>query len=189
MAEDAARLKKTSAKYFKFDNNGFSATVERDRENLVFFSIPYDEGWTATVNGKPCEIEKVNVGFMAVKVGKGTSDIRFTYMTPGLKLGVIITTLSAVIFLAYVIGFNLYAKTHKAVNEYPEGDEFLKQWRVEEIADTCSEMALQDMESKRQEKPHILDNIPDKHTGDMGGGFKGGFTVEIDKLDNKNDGK
>lgn len=53
------------------------------------FSVPYEEGWSATVNGKPAEVEKVSVGFMAVKVPAGTSQIRFNYRTPGLTLGIL----------------------------------------------------------------------------------------------------
>ena len=103
MVSDCNRLKNTSAKSFEINNNGFTATVERKKENLVFFSIPYDEGWSATVNGEPCEIEKVNIGFMAVKVPKGESEIVFTYQTPGLILGIKISVISLGIFFVYVI--------------------------------------------------------------------------------------
>ena len=74
MAYDCGQLKKTSADSFKTDNYGFTARVTRDRENLVFFSVPYDKGWTAYVNGREVEIEEVNAGFMAVKVGAGISE-------------------------------------------------------------------------------------------------------------------
>ena len=84
MAYDCEQLKQTSADSFETDNNGFTAKVTRDKENLVFFSVPYDEGWSATVNGKEVEIEKVNVGFMAVKVDAGVSEIRFNYTAPSL---------------------------------------------------------------------------------------------------------
>jgi len=57
---DCNKLAQTSAKSFETNKKGFKAVVERDRKNLVFFSVPYDEGWTATVNGKKVEIEKVN---------------------------------------------------------------------------------------------------------------------------------
>ena len=186
---DSARLKATSATNFAFDNTGFEATVKREKETLVFFSIPYDKGWTATVNGKPCEIEKVNVGFMAVKVGKGTSNIRFEYTTPGLKLGILVTTLSAIVLLVYIIGFSIYSKKNEAVNEYPEGDELLKQWRVDEIADACADAPERDRDFVKKDKPNILDNIPDKPTGGVGTGFKGGFTVEIDLKNEQKDGK
>ena len=94
-AEDAAALNKTSADEFTTDNRGFTAVVTRSAKSLVFFSVPYDKGWTATVDGEPAEIEKVNVGFMAVAVNPGTSIIRFYYQTPGLNAGIYITLCSA----------------------------------------------------------------------------------------------
>ena len=83
----------TACTSFETRNNGFTAKTTLEKDNLVFFSIPYDEGWSATVDGKPVEIEKVNVGFMAVLVpGDGAEHtIEFTYTTPGLWLGCAVT--------------------------------------------------------------------------------------------------
>ena len=58
---------------FTYDSYGFTAHYTSDKERLVFFSVPYESGWTATVNGEPVDIENVNIGFMAVKVPAGTS--------------------------------------------------------------------------------------------------------------------
>lgn len=88
----------------KFENSKFSTTIKTGNSGeLVFFSIPYESGWSATVNGKEAEIEKVNVGFMAVEVpANKTSKIVFTYQTPGLALGAAVTGVSVVIFAAYM---------------------------------------------------------------------------------------
>lgn len=86
---------------FSHDNGGFSAQITTDKERLVFFSVPWESGWSAQVNGSTVPIQKVNVGFMAVKVPAGTSQIRFDYQTPGLKLGALITAGGIVLFLLY----------------------------------------------------------------------------------------
>lgn len=91
LAEDCEARREETCSTFVRDNKGFTATINLSRENLVFFSVPYDEGFTATVNGEPALIEKVNVGFMAVRVPAGESVIRFDYETPGLKLGLWVT--------------------------------------------------------------------------------------------------
>ncbi len=88
---------------FETSGNGFDATITLKEENLVFFSVPYDKGWTATVNGEPVEIEKVNVGFMAVKCASGENTIEFHYSTPGLKLGFIGTIVGVALFLLYLL--------------------------------------------------------------------------------------
>ena len=62
LSECAARAR-TACNSFVYDSDGFTATTTLNAPNLVFFSVPYDEGWSATVNGEPVEIEKVDVGF------------------------------------------------------------------------------------------------------------------------------
>ncbi|MBQ4050639.1 MAG: YfhO family protein, partial [Oscillospiraceae bacterium] len=86
---DARRAECCSA--FVRGKNSFLAEITTAGEELVFFSIPYEEGWTATVNGKPAEIENVSGGFMAVRVPAGMSSIRFDYETPGMKTGLAVS--------------------------------------------------------------------------------------------------
>ena len=100
--QDCLDRRSMSCSSFSYDNGGFSATFTGDRERLVFFSVPYEGGWSATVNGEPAVIEKVNVGFMAVLVPAGTSEIRFTYQTPGLALGAAVTLAGVLILLLYL---------------------------------------------------------------------------------------
>ncbi len=87
---------------YKPDSEGFSAQITLSESDLVFFSVPHDDGWRAFVNGKEAPIEKVNIGFMAVKCEAGENSIRFVYKTPGGTLGLIITLISLFIFLIYV---------------------------------------------------------------------------------------
>lgn len=79
---------------FSFNRKGFTATADMSRRNLLFFSVPYDEGWTATVDGKEAEIERVDYGLMAVSVPAGTHEIVFTYFPKGLRAGIMISVLT-----------------------------------------------------------------------------------------------
>ena len=104
---DCENRKAESCSSFKYTSNGFTAKIDRtgkSENTLVFFSVPYEQGWTATVNGKAVDIEKVNVGFMAVEVpADAVSEINFEYETPGLKAGLIVTFASIGVFVAYVL--------------------------------------------------------------------------------------
>ena len=92
---------------FQYTNTGFTAQLDSDKEQLIFFSVPYEAGWSATVNGEPAAIERVNVGFMAVVVPEGESvTIEFTYHTPGLALGFGITLVSLAVLVAYLTLMN-----------------------------------------------------------------------------------
>lgn len=103
--EDCKNRNKLTCSSVNFENSSFTAKITtKNKDELVFFSIPYEDGWSATVNGKSVEIEKVNVGFMAVRVpANKTSEIVFSYTTPGLKTGAVISAVSVIIFIAYMI--------------------------------------------------------------------------------------
>lgn len=92
---------------FNTSSRGFTADIELEKENLVFFSVPWEEGWTAYVNGSPVQVEKVNVGFMAVRCPKGASQIEFKYMTPGLIDGLKFSGFTLIVFTAYIGIFSL----------------------------------------------------------------------------------
>ncbi len=174
MVYDCQKLKETAAISFNTDKRGFSATVERDSENLVFFSIPYDEGWSATVNGKACEIEKVSKGFMAVLVPAGTSEIRFNYTTPGLKTGLLVTALSCGVFVIYMLIFVFYRKKHKDNSVYPEGEILLRSW-CEAEQDEVSPL-----EEVIPQKESLLDRMDEIIIPKIENGFEGGFKI-VDK--------
>ena len=108
-ADCTARAAQACSSFSK-DSGGFSAAFSSDQSRLVFFSVPWEGGWSATVNGQPAEILKVNVGFMAVRVPAGTSDIRFDYRTPGLGLGALATGGGILLFALYYFMTRSYDK-------------------------------------------------------------------------------
>ncbi len=175
LSNDAARLKQSSADSFEIDNNGFSAVVTREQKSLVFFSVPYDEGWSATVNGKPVEIEKINVGFMAVPVDSGVSQIRFEYQNTGLSLGFTVTLVAAIVFVIYMFASVLYLKKRPNDTDYPEGERLLKAWQDDDEAEY----------SEQNPEPNkslfdLLEQQPDETKNNE---TIGGFTVNTDWLD------
>ncbi|MCI1966064.1 MAG: YfhO family protein [Oscillospiraceae bacterium] len=97
---------------FTTDRGGFSASFESEKNGLVFFSVPWEGGWSAEVNGKPAEIVKANVGFMAVRVPAGSSQIRFYYKTPGLWLGAAATAGGILLFVFYWVTVRRYDRRH-----------------------------------------------------------------------------
>ena len=64
--------------------------------------MPYEAGWSAKVDGADAKILQVNNGFMAVLADSGDHTITFTYKTPGLSVGILITLCSVLIFLLYL---------------------------------------------------------------------------------------
>lgn len=178
---DCAKLADTAAYSFETDNSGFTAKVTRNKESLVFFSVPFDEGWTATVNGKEAEIEKVNVGFMAVKVPEGASTIRFDYETPGFKAGIVISGGSLAILLIYILLFTAYKKNHPTDTEYPEGDILLEQWHSDDIAEAVQNIT----DGGEQKSKSILDDDEELEIPHINNGFEGGFKIDSKLFDDE----
>ena len=87
---------------FSADSHGFTAQIDLPKENLVFFSVPWDAGFTAAVNGQEAPVLKVNSGLMAVPVPAGQSSIRLTYHTPGLRLSLTVSMLSLAVYAGYL---------------------------------------------------------------------------------------
>lgn len=103
--EIAAAKRETACRDFYTDRNGFGAVFENpgDRDKLVFFSVPYDKGWNARINGERADIERVSYGFMAVRCPPGVSEIRFDYTSKPLKYGCVISLAGAAVMALYVI--------------------------------------------------------------------------------------
>ena len=87
---------------WEFGKDSFTSTINMQRENYVFYSIPYDSGWTAYVDGVETPIERVNVGFMAVLVGEGRHTVEFRYVSPGFFAGLAVSAVAAAVFAVYL---------------------------------------------------------------------------------------
>ena len=88
---------------FTYDSYGFSAHIELDKPQLVFFSVPWEAGWSAEVNGKAADAERVSYGFLAVRCEAGDNQISFRYETPGLRLGGMISAGGAGLLIVYLL--------------------------------------------------------------------------------------
>ena len=100
--QDCAQRRSSGVTGFTATRTGFSALSSQEKETLVFFSVPYDDGFTATVNGQQTPILKVDNGLMAVPVPAGESEIVFTYHTPGLGLSVPVSLGALGVYAVYL---------------------------------------------------------------------------------------
>lgn len=68
-----------------------TGTVDVEKAGMLLTTIPYDKGWTVTVDGEPVETRKTLDAFIGLDLSEGSHEIRFTYLPEGLKYGFIIT--------------------------------------------------------------------------------------------------
>lgn len=133
MEEAVEERRQYTCDTFAFDKTGFTATCDLDEDVLMFFSVPYDSGWTATVNGEPVVIEKASVGFMAVRVPAGEAEIRFEYMTPGLIPGAFVSAGGLVLLGVYLLVMRRQDRRAAAADPVPASFRSLREHREESI--------------------------------------------------------
>ena len=113
MAREAAELNDGNLTDLRQEGNTMSARVACDGADseLAFFSVPYSEGWSATVDGQPAEVLRADTAFMAVQVtGEGSHEVVLTYETPGLRTGAIVSAVGILAYAAYVLVSRLRRK-------------------------------------------------------------------------------
>lgn len=102
LAEDLERCKRSQLEDVWTSAEGFGGGIALDKTQMVVFSVPYDAGFTAFVNGEETEVLKVDNGMMAVLCPEGENVIRFEYRTPLLREGRMIALLAGAAFAAYL---------------------------------------------------------------------------------------
>lgn len=103
--QDCADRRAHSCSVFQMNNAGFHAEITLDKANLVFFSVPYDDGFTAYVNGEKTDILRVDEGLMAVLCQPGASSIDFVYQAAGLSASRVVTAVAIPVWVVYVACF------------------------------------------------------------------------------------
>jgi len=95
--------------YTDDDLTGSVKTLKDDQ--LMYTSIPYDEGWNVYVDGKKVEILETSDAVMSFRIDKaGEHDIRLKYMPAEIMLGIIVTSVSAVLFIAILAAYPFIKK-------------------------------------------------------------------------------
>ena len=103
--QDCADRRAHSCSVFQMNNAGFHAEITLDKANLVFFSVPYDDGFTAYVNGEKTDILRVDEGLMAVLCPAGASSIDFVYQAAGLSASRVVTAVAIPVWVVYAAYF------------------------------------------------------------------------------------
>jgi uncharacterized membrane protein YfhO len=79
-----------------FDNNHVKGEIKLDRPKMLFFTLPFDPGWSVAVNGQPAELSRVNIGFSGLWLPAGEHTIELRYHLPHFKASLIVSILSII---------------------------------------------------------------------------------------------
>ena len=81
--------------------NKVFATYDVQQDTSIFFTIPYDKGWSAYQDGKKIEIKQAQTGFMKVDIPKGKGTITLSFIPNGFVVGAICSFTSLLLFAIY----------------------------------------------------------------------------------------
>lgn len=99
-----------------FSDNKLKGTVEASKDGLLYTSIPYDKGWSVYVDGKEVKTHAFKDALLSIYLTEGSHNIEFKYSPVGFKQGIILTSLSTIIFIIIVVMNNAKNKRRKALD-------------------------------------------------------------------------
>lgn len=88
----------------KYSDTKIKGNITSKRDGLCYFSIPYEEGWSAEVDGHVVETRAIGEAMLAVPVSSGTHEIVLKYIPKGFKVGVTLSicSIAILVFLYYI---------------------------------------------------------------------------------------
>lgn len=93
-----ARIDSTGFSLQTYDNGKVSATFNAAQDEKLVLSIPFENGWSATVNGQAVDVEAAYGGLSSINVEAGDNSIELHYMTPGLIPGAAVSIICVTLF-------------------------------------------------------------------------------------------
>ena len=100
LTEAIQKIKEQPVTVSTSENKVF-ATYDVQQDTSIFFTIPYDKGWSAYQDGKKIEIKQAQTGFMKVDVPKGKGTITLSFIPNGFITGAICSFTSLLLFGIY----------------------------------------------------------------------------------------
>jgi uncharacterized membrane protein YfhO len=82
-----------------FEEDHIVGNITTDGDTMLFFSIPWNAGWRARVDGKPQPVHKINIGFLGLPLRKGSHTVELSFTPYGRRTGLAITAGTALAVL------------------------------------------------------------------------------------------
>ena len=81
--------------------NKVTVNYKVKNETSIFFTIPYDQGWSAYQNGKKLQIQQAQTGFMKIDVPEGEGTITLSFIPKGFVAGASCSLIAIIVFIFY----------------------------------------------------------------------------------------
>ena len=92
-----------------YKSNMVEGTIHVDEDGMMMTSIINEPGWKVYIDGKEQKVKEIGDCFVSVPLTAGDHDIKIHFVPESLPLAALLSTVSIVIFVAYVM---YYRKKH-----------------------------------------------------------------------------
>ena len=75
-----------------------TGVIHAETDGYGMFMIPYEKGWSLTIDGKETELLRGDIGFLACEIPEGDHTLELTFQAPGLKTGMLASCLFWILF-------------------------------------------------------------------------------------------
>lgn len=112
---EAVRTRNSATTLARTSGDTLELTVNAPEDGVLFTTIPAEEGWTALVDGKEVKWTTIMDGaLIAVPVSAGEHTIVLDFFPAGMKLGLLLTGIGAVMFALIIVVLRLEKKKQAA---------------------------------------------------------------------------
>ena len=76
-------------------------TVSENR--VLYASVPAEKGWSVYIDGKKAETYDLGMGLIFCDIEAGTHTVEYRYRAPGLALGIVVSSATALLLVSYFV--------------------------------------------------------------------------------------
>jgi len=92
------------------DGNKVSGSIDAKEDGTLLLTVPYDTGWTITVDGQETEFYSVGKALTGVHVSAGNHTIAMKFTPPGFVLGLVLSLVCVLLYLVTILLENRHPK-------------------------------------------------------------------------------
>ena len=118
-----------------YTSTSVDATITASADGRVVTTIPYDKGWTVTVDGNTVDMTAFKDTFVSFEISEGTHTIRLDYTPDGFYLG-LASTLICIILLIMIAALIHLLKKNQAEEASLDNQEEISASQATALADS-----------------------------------------------------
>lgn len=92
------------------DGNKVSGNIDAKEDGTLLLTVPYDTGWTITVDGQETKFYSIGKALTGVHVSAGSHTIAMKFTPPGFKLGLVLSLVCVFLYVVTILLENRHPK-------------------------------------------------------------------------------